>query len=469
MFGYIGVIILAFAALSVALTVEIRHVLVQQRWTALNRQAVELLPYLQSNQPQTNDASFKQLVAYDEMVDNTKVNILLLEGSNAAVEAKELARFLIDRSAIRNVRALRRVLSGQRVQFVGVFGTVDRATTVTVGVPITQNGRVVGALFLRSAVKGLQLRQIARITFLIALFVMVFSIGVIYAITRRFAGPLGRVTRAVQAFGQGRLHERIPVDGDDEVARLAETFNDMADRLERLEAMRKDLIADVSHELRTPLTSVRGFIQGILDGVIPPEMHRTYLETAYKELQRLNAVLNTMLDLSAIETGHIQLQMASVSWPSVVSDVRDRVQVRMDEKGLVWRESHSHNDITVWADADRLTQVLFNLVDNAIRHTAAGEIAVVSTVVNHQLQVQVSDTGEGIPPDVLPHIWERFYTGGGGKTAGQHRTGLGLTITKLLVERMGGGLTWSPRSARAPLSHCACRCWTMACVRKGDG
>ncbi|GMA64320.1 sensor histidine kinase [Alicyclobacillus fastidiosus] len=381
---YISVAVIGFTGLSVALNSEIKHFLAQQRLVVLNREVQEMLPYLErATSQQTLDPAFERLVSHDKKVDNTSANILLLGDGSGLKKIQRLTSYLISHDQIRNAREVKRVLDGQRIQFIGPFSTLDREATLTVGLPIRRDGSVVGALFLHTFVKGLQLGQVTRIIFFVAWPILLLSIVILYLTTRRFAQPLVRMTRAVQSFGQGNFRERISVESKDEVGQLAETFNPMAIQLERLESMRKDLIANVSHELRTPLTSVRGFIQGILEDVIPPSQHQKYLATAYSELQRLNAILNSMLDLSAIETGQIQLNLEAVQWATVVKSVRDRVKVRMDEKQIEWKEFYSDKSITIWGDPERLTQILFNILDNAIRHTSTGGFrsqALLSTV-----------------------------------------------------------------------------------------
>ena len=246
------------------------------------------------------------------------------------------------------------------------------------------------------------------------------------------------MNQVVQSIGDGNFRERLDVESRDEIGQLAEAFNQMAMQLERLESMRKDLITNVSHEIRTPLTSVTGFIQGILEGVIPTEQHKQYLEIAHAELIRLSSILNTMLDLSAIESGRVTLNLNPVRWAAIVDNVIERVQVRVSQKGIELNSFTQDESVTIWGDADRLIQVLFNIVDNAIRHTFSGEISITSMVQNGQLRVQIRDTGEGIPKDIIPRIWERFFTGSTSRTGTQARSGLGLTITKHLVEMMNG-------------------------------
>lgn len=436
---YMSVVILAFSGLAVGFTLEIKHFLAQQRLTVLNREAQEILPFLDAgNSNKSLNPVFWQLVSHDKLVDNTTVNVLFADNGTHFTNVQALTNQLISHNQIRNANAVKRVLAGHRIQFIGPFRTIDREATLTVGFPIQQNGHTIGALFLHTAVRELQLGQVIRILFFIVAPILLLSILILYIVTKRFAMPLTRITQAIASFGAGQFWERIPVESHDEIGQLADTFNHMASQLDRLENMRKDLIANVSHELRTPLTSVRGFIQGMLEGVIPERDYPKYLATCYKEMHRLNAILNAMLDLSAIETGHAQLNMTQVTWPEVVHSVRDSVHVRLEEKHLEWRETCSPTPMVVWGDFERLQQVLFNLLDNAIRHTAAGNISISSTVENQQLLVHVSDSGEGIPPEVLPHIWERFYTGQNQPAKIHQQTGLGLTITRHLVQLMNG-------------------------------
>lgn len=439
MIAYTGVVVFAFAALFVSLHVEIKHFLVHQRLVVMNRESAELLPYLEgiTNQHQVNPA-FDRLVAQDKQVDNTSANIVLLRNKSSLQKARQLTKYLVKHDQIRNASEVARVLGGKRIQFVGPFTTLSRATSVTVGWPIQDHGQVLGALFLHTSIQDLHVGQITRVIFLMTAPILILSILILYFATKRFLRPLRRMSRAVRAIGQGDFGARVPVDSRDEVGQLALTFNEMAAQLEGLDATRTELIANVSHELRTPLTSVKGFVQGILEGVIAPVDHHRYLTTAYTELERLNAMLNSMLDLSAIETGHAPLHMEAVAWPEIVHGAYDRVRVRMEEKGIRWKVSGSAESITLWGDPERLGQVVFNLLDNAIRHTEQGEISVDSVIDQGQLRVIIADTGEGIAVDALPHIWERFYSLRKRETGAQPQGGLGLTITKHLVELMNG-------------------------------
>ena len=162
-----------------------------------------------------------------------------------------------------------------------------------VGVPVKENGAVVGALFLTTPVKEIPTGQVSKLV-LLAFFIIAFpAIAVLYWISRRLSKPLVEMNRSVRLIGEGQFSQRINPGGKDEVGQLARTFNQMAEQLEKLEKMRKDLIMNVSHELRTPLTSVRGFIQGMLEGMISPDQHERYLRICHSEITRLSQLVNT--------------------------------------------------------------------------------------------------------------------------------------------------------------------------------
>ncbi len=436
--AYMSVIIVAFSVLTFALHFEVRHFLAAQKLLVLNQEAEDILPILErvNGNPKFYPA-YDRIVSRYKRVDNTAVNLLLIKNSGL-VKIQRLTNQLISHNAILNRTAVERVLSGQQVQLIGPFSTSQRQSTLIVGVPIESEGIIIGALFLHTPMQELQMGQVTELILLIAGPILLLSIIVLYFTSRRFSTPLLQMNRAVQAIGKGSFTERVPVTSDDEVGQLAGAFNEMAVQLERLDHMRKDLIANVSHEIRTPLTSVRGFIQGILEGVIPASDQRQYLTIAHSELSRLSSILNSMLDLSAIETGRITIQSGPVQWAGVVEAVTERTRVRATSKGLDFEVSNTDPSLTIWGDGDRLTQILFNVVDNAIRHTSAGKISISSAVADGKLRITVRDTGEGIATEALPHIWERFYTGSPSRSSGEARSGLGLTITKHLVEMMNG-------------------------------
>lgn len=435
---YIGVLVLAFGSLSVAVDIGVKHFIVHQRVLTLTREADVLIPLVEHPGHTHSLSLTKRLIHRDEVVNHSNMAIIALT-SHGTSTLRQFQQYFLSIHDVRAARAVHRISEGDRISFVGRLRPHARVDSLVVGIPIRHRGHVIGLLLLHTPLSYLALGRIARIIGLIAIPTVLLSILALYGVTRRFSVPLLSVTRAADSLGQGHFHERVPVMSHDEVGHLAETFNQMADRLDMLETLRRDLLAAVSHELRTPLTSVRGFVQGMLEGVIPVEDHPRYLATAHKELERLNNILTAMLDLSAIESGHMELYFHAVQWQSAIDEAYDRVRLRMEEKHLVWQDVSRVKDAVIWADQDRLTDLLFNLLDNAIRHTPdGGTITVESHLEGSHLVCMIQDTGEGIAAKDLPHIWERFYKSAPSDISDTQQTGLGLTITKHLVELMHG-------------------------------
>lgn len=256
--------------------------------------------------------------------------------------------------------------------------------------------------------------------------------------TRRVVAPLRAMMGASQRIAEGHYDQRVAVAGPDELGQLAERFNLMAERLEQTELMRRRLIGDVSHELRTPLTAIGGYMEGLMDGVLPatPE---TY-EQVRHEAARLSRLVDDLQELSRVESGalHLDLRPLDVSMP--LRTAARRLARQFDEKQVRLNLDLPAELPPVLADEDRLIQVLTNLVGNALMYTpAGGEVTVSAQKVGGELQVSVTDNGVGIPPEHLAHIFDRFYrvdksrsrSAGGG-------SGIGLTIARHIVEAHGG-------------------------------
>jgi two-component system sensor histidine kinase BaeS len=264
------------------------------------------------------------------------------------------------------------------------------------------------------------------------------AVAVSMIFSRRIVAPLRAMMSASQRIADGRYDERVSVSGSDELAQLAERFNRMAERLEQTETMRRQLIGDVSHELRTPLTVISGYMEGLTDGVLPatPET----FEQIRMEAGRLSRLVDDLQELSRVESGSYRLDLHPVTLSALVETTAKRLSRQFDAKQITLTRHLSPDLPLVLADEDRLTQVLTNLLGNALAYTpAGGKVTVTAIKVGGEAQVSVEDDGIGIPPESLPHLFDRFYrvdlsrsrAAGGG-------SGIGLTIAKAVVEAHGG-------------------------------
>jgi signal transduction histidine kinase/HAMP domain-containing protein len=212
--------------------------------------------------------------------------------------------------------------------------------------------------------------------------------------------------------------------------------------IRKLEAVRQDFVANVSHELRTPLTIVGGFAETLQDPDIPPERRAEFAQTIYSNTQRMQRIVDELLDLSRIESGHWKPRPQNVRIAEVTAEIFARVAAAAAKKGVGLETELAPATSTVYADRTALEQILLNLVENALRHTArGGSITVATAAAKNGILLEVRDTGIGIPPEHLPRIFERFYRADSGRSREAGGTGLGLAIVKHLVEAHEGSVS----------------------------
>lgn len=265
------------------------------------------------------------------------------------------------------------------------------------------------------------------------------AVAVSLFVTRRIVAPIHSMTRATARIADGRYGERVPVTSDDELGQLAMQFNRMAGILERVEQMRRDLVADVAHELRTPLASIAGYMEGLLDGVIPPEpdtFHRLY-----KEAARLQRLVDDLQELSRAEAGQISLRPLRITVQELVEVAVVRLRSQFDDKGIVLNVDVPAGLPPVLADPDRIAQVLTNLFGNALQYTPpGGRVEVRARPADGAVAVAVTDTGIGITAEHLTHVFDRFYRVDRSRARASGGTGIGLTVARHLVEAHGGSI-----------------------------
>lgn len=263
-----------------------------------------------------------------------------------------------------------------------------------------------------------------------------------YIVSRQIANPVGRMLTATRRIGGGHYAERVvvsPANAGDELGHLAESFNDMASALEKTERRRVELVGDVAHELRTPIATLTGYLEGLLDGVVEPSPE-TWARL-HTESLRLGRIVDDLQELSRAEARQIPIRATRVSPEVIVNAARDRVAAEYAEKGLELQIAPLTGLPDVLADQDRAVQALTNLLTNALRYTPApGKVEVSVLREGATLAFRVRDTGVGIAPENLPRIFERFYRVEKSRSRALGGSGIGLTITKALVEAMHGSI-----------------------------
>lgn len=263
------------------------------------------------------------------------------------------------------------------------------------------------------------------------------AVAVSLLLSARIVTPVRQMLRASRRIAAGHYAERVPISGSDELAALAAELNTMAGELEAVERRRVALIGDVAHELRTPLATIEGYTEGMLDGVVEPTVETWAL--IHDEVGRLTRLVSDLQELSRAEARQLALHPAPVAPAALVERARARLAPQYAEKGVALSAEPAPHLPLVEADADRILQVLVNLLGNALRATPpGGQVRILAWRDAEGVTVEVADTGVGIAPEHLPHLFERFYRIDKARARALGGHGIGLTISKALVEAHGG-------------------------------
>ena len=268
------------------------------------------------------------------------------------------------------------------------------------------------------------------------LWVLLAALIAVYFISERVTAPLREISNAAKSFAKGKFNVRVPVHGSDEVAELAETFNNMAESLNNYDSMRNTFMSDVSHDLRSPMTSIAGFLDGIIDGVIPPEQHEYYLKLVSAEVHRLSRLVSTLLDLSRIQAGDRKFTMSRFDVCETAKLILISFEQKIDAKHLDVEFDAQDERMYVNADSDAVYQVIYNLCHNAVKFANdGGKLRIsISRAKGKKILIEVYNDGQGIAKEDLQYVFERFYKSDKSRGLDKTGAGLGLFISKTIVE-----------------------------------
>lgn len=307
-------------------------------------------------------------------------------------------------------------------------------------VPIIDSDEFRGAIVTFTPIDEIEkpIRSIGFFMWITAVGMIGATAFILYkATTRMVVRPLADINKAAQKIAKGEVERRAHVSSGDEIGELAVSFNTMADSLEKVERDRRTFISNVSHELRTPITSIKGFIGGVLDGVIPKEKENDYLSIAYEEIQRLARLVNDLLDLSVFDAGKFKLDIRQIDINEIIRLCVIKAEARINQKELSVDVTLQDEHLYAYADRDRIIQVVTNLIDNAIKYVNdKGKIRVVTKTKGDKVLVSIFNSGPKIPEEDKKHIWERFYKSDKSRTS-KLSTGLGLPIVRNILTQHG--------------------------------
>jgi len=263
------------------------------------------------------------------------------------------------------------------------------------------------------------------------------AVALTFILSRRTLAPVKALTVASERLGRGDFSQRVQIKDRGELGELARTFNSMAVDLERAEKLRQNMVADVAHELRTPLSNIQGYLEALRDGVIKPDAKA--IRSLYEEASLLSRLVDDLQELSLAEAGELKLVCQSEDIGEIIRQAVAAVEAKERTKGLSLAVELPEKLPPVNIDPRRIGEVLHNLLENAVAHTGKGDtIMVAARQLDKLVEISVTDTGEGIPAEELPSIFERFYRVDKSRARATGGSGLGLTIARRLVEAHGG-------------------------------
>ena len=315
--------------------------------------------------------------------------------------------------------------------------------------PIEVDGQIVGYLEMVPVSPGAHLPEgrdrmmralLTRVLSLTAIAGGVVAIVAGILMSRSLTAPLNELAEAARAIGARNLSRRVEVSGSDEIVEVAQAFNEMAAELEQAETLRRNLMADVAHELRTPLSVLQGNLQAILDDVY--SLDKAEVASLYDQTRLLSRLVNDLHELTLAEAGQLPMDVEPTNLANLISITVNTFNPVAEPKGVTVSTQLPDGLPVVLVDPARLTQVLHNLLTNALRHTSGGDsIWVQASCDDANVRLVVRDTGEGIPPEHLPYVFDRFYRADPARSRALGGAGLGLAITRAIVEAHGGQIS----------------------------
>lgn len=310
---------------------------------------------------------------------------------------------------------------------------------LSVSAPITGNYNTYGYVLVHLPMSriGDASNRSLDVVYISAAVIFVLSLIILLVFTKTVYIPLKKITEGANEYAAGNLEYHIDVTTRDEMGYLAATLNYMSDELDKMEEYQRTFIANVSHDFRSPLTSIKGYLEAIIDGTIPPEMYSKYLNRVITETERLTKLTQGMLTLNSLDSSGY-LSRGNFDINRAVKDTAASFEGTCDAKDITFDLTFSDNIQMVYADLGKIQQVLYNLIDNAIKFSRPDSTIYIQTYIrNEKVFVSVKDTGIGIPKDSVKKIWERFYKSDLSRGKDKKGTGLGLAIVKEIIQAHG--------------------------------
>lgn len=367
---------------------------------------------------------------------NAHIWVVDSEGTVIAVSGDKEERLLGEKLSEGKLNSL---AMGNSIEERGSFGGMLSEPSLTIGYPVFVNGRFSGGVLVHASLLEIQenFKEIYKLTLWAILISVAVAYVILYIQIRRISDPLKEIGEAAKVIAGGEFQRRLDIRTGDEIEELGKSFNDMAESLEKIEENRRNFIANISHDLRSPMTSIRGFIEGIVDGTIPEDKRDHYLSIVLDESKRLIKITNELLDLNNIQQGRLEIRKEIFELNETIRRKLFAYEKRVTEKRLNVTFSMYEEKSLVMSDQVLIERVLSNLMDNAVKFTPEnGSIEIRTEKEEERITVEIKNSGGSISEEELNRIWERFHMGDASRGIYKGGYGLGLSIVKEIISRL---------------------------------
>ena len=371
----------------------------------------------------------KFLSAHIWVVDDRGV-IVAVSGAN---EEKLLGRSLLESD-------MQELEKGDGIERRGDFEGMLKEPSLSVGYPVFVNSNFSGGVLVHASLLEIEsnFREAYRLILWAILVSVAVAYGILYIQIRRISDPLREISEAAKIISGGEFQKRLDINTGDEIEELGRSFNNMAESLEKIEENRRNLIANISHDLRSPMTSIRGFIEGLLDGTIPEEKREHYLNIVLGESKRLITMTNQLLELNNMQQGKLEIREEAFELNESIRRKLIAYEKQITEKGLNVTLHMQEEKSYAASDQGLIERVLSNLIDNAVKFTPEkGSIDIRTYENNKSICVDISNTGTSIGAEELNRVWNRFHKGDASRGVYKGGYGLGLAIVKEIISQLG--------------------------------
>ncbi|MBR6223794.1 MAG: HAMP domain-containing histidine kinase [Lachnospiraceae bacterium] len=439
---FLLVSILSFAVLFIYTTYQTREMLINEKQDTLYNEALLISKQTVLNYI-TGVTSKDLLIAkFNEFEDDLKTKIWYMDTDGNIVAMSHRENYNYVPSNIHELDSSG--LTMQSFSMTGQFYNIFPENMITIGIPIEVNNKRSGQLILHANISqfnGVQQEMFTIAYAPYAIFILL-SFMLITMMTKNVFRPLGKMNEVARAYAKGDFDAKTGIESKDELGELAESLEYMAGELSKLDEYRKNFISNISHDFRSPLTSIKGYIEAMMDGTIPPEKQERYFKIVLSETKRLTKLTEGLLELNKFDSANLVLKITGFDITDVIRSTMNTFEGTCEKKWIKLNMTCLADDTEVAADKAKIQQVVYNLLDNAIKFSNENSrIDISITEKKDKIFVSVKDYGIGIKKESQGHVFDRFYKSDSSRGKDKQGTGLGLSITKEIIKAHGEEIT----------------------------